>query len=73
MDMQGWGWDGFCDHGVEAVHIQTVEVFGWDNEGDVAVKRFPFVLQSKLTPARDSRHGRGTMIVCEVFRLTPFS
>ncbi len=71
--MQGCGRDGFCDHGVEAVYVQTVEVLGWDNEGDIAVKRFLLVLQFKLTPARDSCHGRGTMIVCEVFRLTPFN
>ncbi len=64
--MQGWG------YGVEGVYVQTVEVLGWDNEGDVAVKRLLLVLQFKLPPARDSRHGRRTMIVCEVFRLTPF-
>ncbi len=52
--MREWGRDGFCDHRVEAVHVQTVEVLGWNNEGDVAVKRLPLVLQFKLTPTRNS-------------------
>ncbi len=63
--------DGFGDHGVEAILVQTVEVFGWNDEGDVAVKRLPLVLQLKLTPARNSCHGRRTMIVHEVFCLSP--
>ena len=48
--MQGWGWNGFRDHGVKAVHLQTVEVLGWDDEGDVAVKRLSLVSQLKLAP-----------------------
>ena len=67
--MQGWVCDGFGDHGVEAVHVQTVEVFGWNDEGDVAVKRFPLLLQLKLAPSRSVCHGRRTMIVREVFCL----
>jgi hypothetical protein len=43
--MQGWGWDIFGDNRIEVVHVQAVEIFGWDDEGDVAVKRLPLVLQ----------------------------
>ena len=60
--MQGWGWNGFRDHGVKAAQIQTVKVLGWDNEGDVAVERLSLVLQFKSALARDS-HGCRTMKV----------
>ncbi len=67
--MQRWRRDGFRDDGIEAVLIQAVKVFGWNNEGDVAVKLLPLVLQLKLTPAWDRCHGRRTMIVSKVFSL----
>ncbi len=52
-----------------SVFIQAAKVLDWNDEGDVAVKRLPLVLQFKLTPARDRRHGPGTMIVSKVFSL----
>ncbi len=55
--MQGWGWDSFSDPGIEVVHVQAVEVFSWNDEGDIAVKRFPLVLQFELAPARLGCHG----------------
>ncbi len=67
--MRGWGWDGFGDHRIEVVHVQAVEIFGWDDEGDIAVKRLSFVLQLELPPARHGCHGCRTMIVREVFCL----
>jgi hypothetical protein len=52
--MQRWRRDGFRDDGIEAVFIQTAEILGWNDEGDVAVKRFPLILQLKLTPTAGS-------------------
>jgi hypothetical protein len=72
FDMQGWRRDGFCDHGVEAAHVQTVEVLGWDNEGDVAIERLSLVLQFEATPARYG-YGCRTMKVREVFCFSPLS
>ncbi len=69
LDVQRWRRDGFRDDGIEAVFVQAVKVLGWNNKGDVAVKRLPLVLQFKLTPARNRCHGRGTMIVSKVFSL----
>jgi hypothetical protein len=39
--MQEWGWDVFGDDRIEVVHVQAVEIFGWDDEGDVALNVFP--------------------------------
>ena len=55
--MQRWRRDGFRGDGIKAVLIQAAKVFGWNDEGDVAVKRLPLVLQLKLTPARNRCHG----------------
>ncbi len=61
-----WRHDGFRSDGIEAIHIQTAEIFGWDNERDVAVKRLSFVFQLKLAFARHCYHGRGTMVMRQV-------
>ncbi len=63
------GGDGFGDHRIEVVHVQAIEIFGWDDELDIAVKRLPLVWKLELTPARHGCHGRRTMIVREVFCL----
>ncbi len=52
--MQRWRRDSFRDDGIEAVFIQAAEILGSNDEGDVAIKRLPLVLQFKLTPARDT-------------------
>ncbi len=70
--MQGWGLDSFGDDGIKVVYIQAVEVLSWNDEGDIAVKRFPLVLQFELAPARHGCHGRWTMIVRRCFALRPF-
>ncbi len=45
LDVQRWRRDGFRGDGIEAVFIQAAKVLGWNDEGDVAVKRLPLVLQ----------------------------
>ena len=40
---------------LKAAHVQTVDVLGWDNEGDVAVERLPSYCSS-------SRRLRGTAV-----------
>ncbi len=67
--MQRWRRDGFRGDGIEAVLIQGAKIFGWNDEGDVVVKRLPLVLQLKLTPTRDRCHSCRTMIVREVLGL----
>ncbi len=69
--MQEWGSGSLSDYGIEVVYVQAVEVFSWNDEGDIAIKRFPLVLQFELAPAWHGCHGRRTMIVREMLCLAP--